>query len=67
MYTASTEYNKNIANCSKKEVSKVLALTSSLVSGLTFVVTDLEDKDKEIKEYREVSIVNIAKTNRARA
>ena len=39
----------------------------SLVSELTFVVADLEDKDKEeIEEYRDVSVVNIAKANKAR-
>ena len=66
LYIASTKYNKNIANRPKKEVSKALASTPSLVSRLTFVVVDLEDKDKkEIKEYGDVSIVNIAKANKA--
>ena len=53
-------------NHSKKKVS---VLISSFVSGLTFVVTKLDNEsedEEEIKRYSKVNIINIANANSAR-
>ena len=63
LHTTRIEYNKNINNCSKKEVSR----WSSLVVELTFVEIGLDNKDKVKEEIEEYSVVSVMGITKARA
>ena len=62
LYTTRIEYNKNINNYLKKEVS----ILSSLVAELIFVEIRLDNKnkvEKEIEGYSIVSVIGITKAS----
>jgi hypothetical protein len=61
MKIAKTEYNKNLKNRPKREVSLVL----NEVGVFSFIGSDLDNEDniKEIEGYSVVNIVEVIKAN----
>src|SRR4051794_40428133 len=65
LQTASIEYDENIADCPKKEVSTLLGS----VVGLTFVGIGSDDEEEykeEVEGYSIVNVMSITETNAAR-
>ena len=58
-----TKYNKNVKRCFKPNVNLLVLI---FINRLTFIITNLDNKDKEeIKGYKKVNMSSVINTNSA--